>query len=158
MEDIVVSEALLDASQSRVTLAGLPDVPGVAARLFEAVAEGGVMVDMIVQNVSRQGHTNISFTVPREDVDRCLLLLREVTEPWPGATLTHDRRIAKLGVKGIGLRSHTGVGEKMFRALAAADVNVDLINTSEIRISAIVAADHGETALAALRSAFGLVP
>ena len=114
------------------------------------------MVDMIVQNVSHSGHTDLSFTVPREDVDRTLLLVREVMEPWPDATLLHERRIAKLSVAGIGLRSHTGVGEKMFRSLAEANVNVDLINTSEIRISAIVAIDQGETAAAALRSAFGL--
>jgi aspartate kinase len=156
MEDIVVSEVQLDAAQARITLGNLPDVPGVAATLFEAVAEGGVMVDMIVQNVSHKGHTNISFTVPRGDVDRCLLLVREVMEPWPDATLGQDRQIAKLSVMGIGLRSHTGVGETMFRALARADVNVELINTSEIRISAIVAAENGERAAAALRSAFGL--
>ncbi|MDQ3333533.1 MAG: aspartate kinase, partial [Planctomycetota bacterium] len=102
MEDIVVSEVSLDASQSRVTLTRLPDVPGVASRIFEAVAEGGVMVDMIVQNVSHHGHTNISFTVPREDIDRCLLLVREVMEPWPEAELQHDRQIAKLSVAGIG--------------------------------------------------------
>lgn len=156
MEDIVVSEVSLDSTQSRVTLTRLPDVPGVASRVFEAVAEGGVMVDMIVQNVSHQGHTNISFTVPREDVDRCLLLVREVMEPWPGAELKHDRKIAKLAVAGIGLRSHTGVGERMFRALAEADVNVQLINTSEIRISAVVAIDQGETAAACLRKAFKL--
>jgi len=156
MEDIVVSEVQLDVTQSRVTLRRLPDVPGVAATLFEAVAEGGVMVDMIVQNVSHQGHTNISFTVPRADVDRCLLLVREVMEPWPEAVLNHDREIAKLSVAGIGLRSHTGVGERMFRAFAQSDVNVELINTSEIRISAIVAPARGEIAAATLRAAFGL--
>jgi aspartate kinase len=156
MEDIVVHEVSLDTAQSRITLTRLPDVPGVASRIFEAVAEGGVMVDMIVQNVSHHGHTNISFTVPREDVDRCLLLVREVMEPWPDAELKHDRKIAKLTVAGIGLRSHTGVGERMFRALAEADVNVQLINTSEIRISAVVAIDQGETAAAGLRKAFKL--
>lgn len=156
MEDIVVSEVRLDTTQSRITLLQLPDVPGVAATLFEAVAEGGVMVDMIVQNVSHSGRTDLSFTVPREDVDRCLLLVREVMEPWTDATLQHKRRIAKLSVTGIGLRSHTGVGEKMFRALAEAGVNVDLINTSEIRICAIVALEQGEIAEAALRRAFEL--
>lgn len=156
MEDIVVSEVQVDMSQSRITLRHLPDVPGVAATLFTAVAEGGVMVDMIVQNVSHHGHTNISFTVPREDVDRCLLLVREVMEPWPGAALQHDRQIAKLSVTGIGLRSHTGVGERMFRALAEADINVQMINTSEIRISAVVDAKQGEAAATSLRAAFNL--
>ena len=114
------------------------------------------MVDMIVQNVSHAGQTDLSFTVPRDDVDRCLLLVREVMEPWGDAQLEHRRKIAKLSVTGIGLRSHTGVGEKMFRALADADVNVDLINTSEIRISAIVALEDGEKAAHAVRNAFGL--
>lgn len=114
------------------------------------------MVDMIVQNVSHHGHTNISFTVPREDVDRCLLLVREVMEPWPEAALQYERQIAKLSVTGIGLRSHTGVGEKMFRALAEAEINVQLINTSEIRICAIVDAKQGEAAAKCLRKAFKL--
>ena len=158
MEDIVVSEVQLDTTQSRVTLTYLPDTKGVAAQLFAAVAEGGVMVDMIVQNVSRHGAANISFTVPRQDVDRCLLLAREVMEPWTGAKLKHDREIAKLSVEGIGLRSHTGVGEKMFRALAEENVNVELINTSEIRIAVIVDAEHGQRATYALRQTFGLEP
>lgn len=156
MEDIVVSEVQLDTTQARIALRDLPDVPGVAAQLFEAVAEGGVMVDMIVQNISRHGQSNISFTVPQSDVDRCLLLTREVMEPWPDARLKHDRDIAKLSVDGIGLRSHTGVGEKVFRALAQQGVNVQLINTSEIRMSAIVAATQGERAVQALREAFGM--
>lgn len=156
MEDIVVSEVQLDTTQSRVTMTRLPDVPGVAAKLFAAVAEGGVMVDMIVQNVSRHGHSNISFTVPREDIDRCLLLIREVAEPWADAKLDYDRNIAKLTVEGIGLRSHTGVGEKMFRAFAEKNVNVELINTSEIRISAVVDAEQGEQAAQILAETFGL--
>ncbi|MGH7199176.1 MAG: aspartate kinase [Planctomycetaceae bacterium] len=154
MEDIVVSEVQLDSEQSRVTIWGLPDVPGVAATLFTAVAEGGILVDMIVQNVSHRGRSHLSFTVPREDLDQCLLLVREVIEQWEGAELTFDRRIAKLSVMGIGLRSHTGVGERMFAALAAAEINVQLVNTSEIRMSAVVAAEQGVAALQALLQTF----
>jgi len=154
MEDIVVSEVQLDADQARVTIRNLPDVPGVAAEVFTAVAEGQIMVDMIVQNVGHDGRANLSFTVPRVDLDQCLLLLREVTEPWTGTALVFDRKIAKLSVVGIGLRSHTGVGEKMFRALADAQVNVQLVNTSEIRMSAIVAPQHGEPARDALIAMF----
>ena len=156
MEDIVVSEVQLDSHQSRVTIANLPDEPGVAAQIFTAVAEGAVMVDMIVQNVSHRGNARLSFTVPRDDVDQCLLLLREVVEQWPGVQLSSDRDIAKLTVMGIGLRSHTGVGERMFRALAEAKINVELINTSEIRMSAVVAPDRGEEALRCLLETFGL--
>jgi aspartate kinase len=156
MEDIVVSEVDLDTNQARITIRQLPDQVGIAAVLFGAVAEGGIMVDMIVQNVGHDGRTNLSFTIPSADVNQCLLLVREVLEPWPSAELTHDRHIAKLSVKGIGLRTHTGVGQKMFQALAAANVNVQIINTSEIQISAVVAADSGPTAHQALVKAFGL--
>ena len=155
MEDIVVSDVFLDTAQARVTIRNVRDVPGVAAEIFAAVAEGGVMVDMIVQNVSHSGLTSLSFTVPRPDLERCLLLVREVMEPWPGAELSFDEDMAKLSVVGIGLRTHTGVGEKMFRALADADINVQLINTSEIRICAVVAGKSGPAALACLNREFG---
>ncbi len=157
MEDIVVSEVELDAVQSRVTLTNLPDQPGVAASIFTAVAEGGIMVDMIVQNVSHSGHTNLSFTVPREDLDQGLLLTRAVVEQWEDVGLSYEREIAKLSIMGIGLRSHTGVGERAFRALSKAEINVQLINTSEVRMSAIIAANQGSLALDKLLEAFELV-
>ncbi|MFQ5732429.1 MAG: aspartate kinase [Planctomycetaceae bacterium] len=156
MEDIVVSEVQLDTEQARVTVANVPDIPGIATAVFSAVAEGGVMVDMIVQNVSHSGHAHLSFTVPRDDLEQCLLLLREVLEQWEGAALSYDADIAKLSVMGIGLRSHTGVGEKMFRALAEAGVNIQMINTSEIRMSAVVAAADGCKARDGLLAVFGL--
>ena len=155
MEDIVVSDVCLDTAQARVTVRQVRDIPGVAAEIFAAVAEGGVMVDMIVQNVSHSGRASLSFTVPRPDLERCLLLVREVMEPWPGADLSFDPDMAKLSVVGIGLRTHTGVGEKMFRALADAEINVQLINTSEIRICAVVAGGSGPAALACLNREFG---
>ena len=156
MEDIVVSEVDLDASQARFTIRKLPDEVGVAAKLFAAVAEGGMMVDMIVQNIGKDGLTNLSFTVPARDVDQCLLLVREVLEQWPTSQLSFDRHIAKLSVKGIGLRTHTGVGQKMFQAFAESGINVQMINTSEIQISAVVAPEHGEKAHQALLKTFGL--
>ncbi len=156
MEDIVVSEVQLDTAQSRVTIGNLPDEVGVAAHVFESVANGGIMVDMIVQNMSHHGRASISFSVPRESLSACRLLVSEVLERWPETTLSHARDIAKLSVMGIGLRSHTGVGQTMFRALAEADVNVDMINTSEIRISAVISAENGEVAHRALLKAFGL--
>ena len=156
MEDIVVSEVLLDKDQSRVTVRNLPDEPGVAAKIFTAVAEGSVMVDMIVQNISQRGHANLSFTVLRIDLDQCLLLVREVLEQWRDAALSFERDIAKLSVMGIGLRSHTGVGEKMFNALAGASVNIQMVSTSEIRISAVVSPADGQRALNALLKTFDL--
>jgi len=155
MEDIVVSDVVLDASQSLITVAGLPDVPGVCAELFTAVAEGNIMVDTIVQNVSRDGHTVVSFTVPRNDHHACLLLVRELLTQWPGSACVSEPEVAQLAVMGVGLRTHTGVGERMFRALGEAGINVRMVNTSEIRVSATVAADQGSAALAALQAAFG---
>jgi len=156
MEDIVVSDVSLDMAQSRVTIINLPNSPGVAAQLFSAVAEGAIMVDMIVQNVGVKNRTNISFTVPREDLDQCLLLVRAVLEEWPDAELSFEREIAKLSVRGIGLRSHTGVGRKMFQALADAGINVVMLNTSEILMSVVVASEAGEKAHGCLLEAFGL--
>ncbi|HVW03001.1 MAG TPA: ACT domain-containing protein, partial [Planctomycetaceae bacterium] len=156
MEDIVVSEVQLDREQSRVTIRNLPDIPGVSAQIFAAVAQGGVMVDLIVQNISHSGHANLSFTVPKKDLEQCLLLVREVSGAWESARLSYDREIAKLTVMGIGLRSHTGVGDRMFRALAEANVNVQMISTSEIRISTVVALDRGEEAHRCLLTTFGL--
>jgi len=156
MEDIVVSEVLLDESQARVTISEIPDSPGISAQLFSAVADGDVMVDMIVQNQSHSGRARVSLTVDRADLERCLLLVREVVSQWPDATLTYDPEIATLSVVGIGLRTHTGVGERMFRALADASINIQLINTSEMRMSAVVARPEGQKAHAALLKAFNL--
>ncbi len=156
MEDIVVSEVRLDDDQARVTISNLPDVPGVAGEVFSAVAEGDAMVDMIVQNFSHSGQAHLSYTVPRTDLDLCRMLTDEVLQQWPEATLSYDRSIAKLSVMGIGLRSHTGVGERMFRALADANINVQMINTSEIRMSAVIASEHGRRGLECVLKAFGL--
>jgi aspartate kinase len=154
MEDIVVSEIQLDESQARITIHSIPDNPGVCADLFEVVAEGDVSVDMIVQNISHKGHAEISFTVPREDLQRCLLLVREVVSQWEGADLSFDEQIDKLTVTGIGLRSHTGVGETLFRTLAEAAVNVQMINTSEVRLSVVVASGQGKSVLEGLNAGF----
>ncbi|MBL8816296.1 MAG: aspartate kinase [Planctomyces sp.] len=156
MESIVVSDIYADSDQSRITISNLPDDPGIAESVFTAVAEGGVLVDMIVQNAARDGKATISFTVPAADVDRSMLLLREVLETHSAAILSHDRHIGKLSVVGIGLRSHTDVGARVFRALADTKINVQMINTSEIKLSIVIAVSECETALRILRSEFGL--
>ncbi|MEZ6062538.1 MAG: aspartate kinase [Planctomycetaceae bacterium] len=155
MEDIVVSDIYADTDQARITINQLPDDPGVAADVFSAVADGGVLVDMIVQNVAMNGVANISFTVPCEDVDRTILLLREVLERWPTTVVSCDRRIGKLSVVGIGLRSHTAVGARLFRTLADESINVQMINTSEIKVSVVIDPASVDAALAALRREFG---
>ncbi|MBR9802430.1 MAG: aspartate kinase [Rubinisphaera brasiliensis] len=156
MEDIVVSDVLVDTSQARVTIEDLPDRPGIAAKVFKAVAEGGIMVDMIVQNVSEEEETNITFTIPRDDLEQCLLLVREVIGQSDGAALSYDAEIAKISVAGIGLRSHTGVGDKLFKALADNDINVLMVGTSEVRMTAIVKKDHAARAEEALKKSFAI--
>ena len=159
MEDIVVSDVELDTEQSLLTIRHLPDQPGIAAAIFSAVAEGGILVDMIVQNIPEDvgaAPAHLSFTVTRRDLDSCLLLVREVLERWSGAEPSFDREIAMLSVIGIGLRSHTGVGVRMFAALSDAGINIRLINTSEIRVSVVVDLDRAEEAHEALLGAFEL--
>ncbi|MBL4884050.1 MAG: ACT domain-containing protein, partial [Planctomycetaceae bacterium] len=154
IEDIVVSDVIVDTSQARVTIQNLPDEPGFAATLFEAVAQGGIMVDMIVQNVSQQGVTNISFTIPKTDLEQSLLLIRSIVEPWSQVSISHDSNIAKISVAGIGLRSHTGVGERMFAALAGSQINIQMVGTSEMRMTAVIQESQAESAREVLSKTF----
>jgi aspartate kinase len=156
MESIVVSDVSGEVDQSRVTLNNLPDDPGIAEDVFTAIAEGGVLVDMIVQNVARSGRATISFTVPSSDLDRSVLLLREVLERYDGSALSFDRSIGKLTITGIGLRSHTDVGRRVFRTLSDSRINVQMINTSEIKLSIVIAVSECDRALELLRAEFGL--
>jgi aspartate kinase len=156
MESILVSDISADTAQSRVTLSNLPDDPGIAENIFTAIAEGGVLVDMIVQNAPQAGRATISFTVPCEDLDRSLLLLREVLEMYQGSVLTSERRIGKLTIAGIGLRSHTDVGRRVFKTLGDNHINVQMINTSEIKLSIVISAQETEAAMKLLRTEFGL--
>ncbi len=156
MESILVSDVTTDVNQSRVTISNLPDDPGIAEEVFTAIAEGGVLVDMIVQNAAFAGRATISFTVPCGDLDRSILLLREVLERYDGSALTSDRRIGKLSITGIGLRSHTDVGRRVFKTLGDNEINVQMINTSEIKLSIVIEAKQCERALTLLRAEFGL--
>ncbi|QDT15675.1 aspartate kinase [Alienimonas californiensis] len=163
MEDIVVADVSLDAHQARLSVRPVPDRPGVLADLFEAVAGGpeddpstGATVDMIVQNVSHAGHAAISFTVPESEANYAAELAAAPAVRWGEGAVQIDPHVAKLSVTGVGLRSHTGVGLKLFAALAEAKVNVQLIGTSEMRVSVVVAANEGERAVEAVRGAFGI--
>ncbi|MFY9253057.1 MAG: aspartate kinase [Fuerstiella sp.] len=156
MEDIVVSDVYCDTDQARVTINKLVDRPGVAADVFTAVADGGVLVDMIIQNAAQDGFANISFTVPVYDVDKTVALLAEPLKDHPEANVSCDPSIGKLSVVGIGLRSHTEVGARMFRALADAQINVQMVNTSEIKVSVVVAGSDAQRALDALQKAFSV--
>jgi aspartate kinase len=156
MEQAVVTAITLDASEAKVTVAGLPDRPGVAARLFRALADRNVSVDMIVQNASLDGTTDISFTVPGFD----LAISTEVSEsliPELGATgVTTDSNVARVSLVGAGMKTHPGVTALTFETLAKEGINIEMISTSTIRISCVVRSDAAETAVRVLHAAFEL--
>ena len=154
MEELVVTEITLDEEQSRITLEGVQDQPGMAARIFKAIASADVLVDMIVQNISLDGVTHLSFTVPRDQIDHALQIAGEAANQVQARGLRAEPEIAKLSVLGIGMRSHTDVASRMFAALAKNDINVELINTSEVRVSVLVQRNNADRALQALRSTF----
>ncbi len=154
MEDLTIDDISLDNSQARVTITGVPDTPGVSARVFETIAAAGVFVDMIVQSKGRQRRADLSFTVPREDLDRSVRLAREVCAALGAGPVTSAPAVSKLSVSGVGMRSHTGVAIRMFDSLAHAGINVEMINTSEVRVNVVVNGSQGEAGLTALQKAF----
>ncbi|HEV7222085.1 MAG TPA: aspartate kinase [Pirellulales bacterium] len=154
MEDLAVSDIALDDSQARVTIANVPDAPGLAAQVFEQIAEGGILVDMIVQSFGRDGRANLSFTVPQTALDKAVKLSKQLAASLGCGPVTSCPRVAKLSVSGIGMRSHTGVAIRMFRALADAGINLDMINTSEVRVNVVVDGAAGPEALKCLQAAF----
>jgi aspartate kinase len=155
MEEIIVSDVLLNPDQGRITIFDLPDQPGLCSRAFQAVAAGGIVVDLIVQNLTRAHRAELSFSVPRVDLARALKLTEEVVKGIDPATrVVADPDIAKLFVLGVGMRTHTGVARRMFGALAERGINISMINTSEVRVSVVVDRSRGEEALACLKAAF----
>jgi len=158
MEHAIISGVAHDRSQAKVTVVGVPDKPGKAAAIFEAVASTDVNLDMIVQNVSaaNTGLTDVSFTLPKSDGPKALEALRSVQPAIGFAKLVYDDQIGKVSLIGAGMRSHPGVSARFFAALAETGVNIEMISTSEIRISVVTRADDVDTAVRAVHSAFGL--
>lgn len=155
MEELFIDDISLDETQGRVTISGLPDVPGIAARVFQEVADAGVFVDMIVQSHgSHADRASLSFTVPRGQVEKAADVGRRLVKQLACKGVTSCPNIAKLSVSGVGLRSHTGVAIQMFQALAEAGVNIDMVSTSEVRVNVVVDGQYGDTALDSLRTAF----
>jgi aspartate kinase len=152
MEDLVIGGVELDETQGRITLFDVPDRPGYATKVFQTIAEAGVFVDMIVQNVSQDGRCNLSFTVPSGAVQRAALAV----EPIAGGQISIEPALAKLSVIGVGMRTHTGVATRMFGALASRSININLINTSEIRINVGTDITKGREGLDCLKSVFAL--
>jgi aspartate kinase len=156
MEQAVISGVTHDTSEAKVTIAHVPDRPGVAARLFRALADEAINVDMIVQNVSTAGYTDISFTVPHADLTRTLKVMEHVVDEVEASGVTHDAGVGRVSLVGAGMKSHPGVAAKMFEVLAEEGINIEMISTSTIRISCVVQERDVQRAVVALHRAFDL--
>jgi aspartate kinase len=156
LEKAIISGVTHDTSEAKVTIRSVPDRPGVAARTFRALADSGVNIDMIVQNVSAEGLTDISFTLPKSDLAVAEPILDAACKDVGAAGFTQDSEIAKVSLIGAGMRSHPGVAADMFEALAEAGINIEIISTSSIRISCVVRAADVERAVQAVHERFQL--
>ena len=156
MEGVLISGVALDAEEAKVTLDRVPDRPGVAATVFKAIADDGISIDMIVQNVSHEGATDLSFTAPLADISRLRSVMDRVVKEIGADRYTLDDGIAKVSMVGAGMKSHPGVAADMFDALAAAGINIEMISTSPIRISCVIRKDDGPRAVQVVHDRFGL--
>jgi aspartate kinase len=154
MENVLVSGVTLDQNQSKVTITGVSDRPGLAARIFGPIAEAGIIVDMIIQNASADGRTDMTFTVPRADLRRALDIIKGTAGEIGAAGVRNEEQVAKVSIVGIGMRSHAGVAAQMFKVLADEGINIEMIGTSEIKVSVVVNLKYGELAMRALHDAF----
>ncbi|MGD9120109.1 MAG: aspartate kinase [Desulfobacterales bacterium] len=156
MERLVVSGVTHDKNQARITLKKVPDIPGIAAKIFTPVADAGIVVDMIIQNTRAGGQTDLTFTVPRADFKQAMGMQTQIAKEIKAEDVFGDEKIAKVSVIGVGMKDHSGVASKMFNALAKENINIMMISTSEIRISCIIEEKYTELAVRVLHTAFGL--
>ena len=156
MEEPIVSGVAYARNEAKITMSGVPDVPGVASKIIGPVGRAEIEVDMIVQNAGADGLTDFTFTVGRKEYEATLELLRPVCASLNAQALSGDNKIAKVSVVGVGMRSHAGVAARLFDALAAENINIQMISTSEIKISVVVAERYLELAVRTLHTAFGL--
>ncbi len=156
MEQAMISGVTHDTTEAKITIRDVPDQPGVAAQVFSGLAEANVNVDMIVQNVSEAGATDISFTIPKEDLVRAKRAVESVVERLGARSWLVDESVAKVSLVGAGMKTHPGIAARMFRSLAEAGVNIDMISTSSIRVSCVIAREQAELAVRALHDEFDL--
>jgi aspartate kinase len=154
MEAVLVSGVTLDQNESKITLSGVEDRPGLAARIFVPIARAGIVVDMIIQNAAADGRTDMTFTVPRADLERALQMVTEIARQIGASGVRHEDQVAKVSIVGCGMRSHAGVAARMFEILAAERINIEMIATSEIKVSVVVNSKYGELATRVLHDAF----
>lgn len=156
MENAIISGVAYDAGEAKITILQVPDRPGIAATVFGALADSDINVDMILQNVSKEGHTDISFTLPKDDLKVAKQVIASVCEDISARGFTCDEAVAKISLIGAGMKTHPGVAAKMFKALSAEGINIQMISTSTIKISCVVAVKQGEAATRILHKTFDL--
>ena len=156
MEKVLVSGVTINKSEAKVTICDVPDKPGIAARIFKKLAEENINIDMIIQNISRTGATDVSFTVSESDLAKTLKVSRDISRAIGAKGVTSDSNIAKVSVVGIGMKTHAGVAAKMFDTLASKKVNIEMISTSEIKISCVIDKKKADEAVRAIHDAFKL--
>jgi len=156
MEKVLVSGVTLNKNEARVTIIGVPDRPGIASKIFTPISDAHIVVDMIIQNSSAEGLTDVTFTIPKVDLKRALKLVKKTAEEIKAREVLADENIAKVSIVGAGMVSHAGVASKMFNALSKENVNILMISTSEIKISCVVEAKYAELAARVLHQAFAL--
>jgi len=156
MEQDVVSGITFDKNQAKITILGVPDQPGIASRIFSTIAEFNIIVDTIIQNISHEGLTDISFTVPRDDAKKAVGTISKIAKEIGGKDIQMEEDLANISIIGVGMRSHAGVAAKMFSTLAREGINILMISTSEIKISCVIDARYTELAVRTLHEAFEL--
>lgn len=156
VEAPLVSGVAYDKNEAKITLQGIPDKPGIATKIFTPLADANINVDMIVQNVSAEGHTDLTFTVPKSDFKKALDIVNNIAKDIKARNVLADENIAKISIVGVGMRSHSGVAAKMFDLLSKEGINIMMISTSEIKVSCVVDSKYTELAVRVLHDGFGL--
>jgi aspartate kinase len=156
MEAIPVSGVAFSRHEARISITRVPDRPGIAMQFFQPVAEANIVVDLIIQNTSIDGITDLTFTVPKGDLPKCLELINAVAQEVGAGEVLSDEDIAKVSIVGVGMRNHAGIASHMFAALAQAGINIMMISTSEIKISCVIEDKYTELAVRVLHDAFDL--
>ncbi len=156
MEKEVVSGVTYDRDQAKITVVNVPDKPGIAARLFTPISDQNIVVDMIIQNASVEGFTDLTFTVPKKDMEEVQAILKKVAKEIGANRIEYDENISKVSMVGVGMKSHAGVASRMFAALASEGINILMISTSEIKISCVVESKYTELAVRVLHDVFHL--
>jgi aspartate kinase len=156
MEAVLVSGISYNKDEAKISVFRVPDKPGIAAQLFSPLSHANITVDMIIQNVSHEGYTDLTFTVPKADFKKALKIVEETAKDIGASGVSSDESIAKVSIVGVGMRSHSGIASKMFQTLSQEGINIQMISTSEIKVSCIIDAKYTELAVRVLHDAFGL--